>query len=330
MKKLLIVALMLAVLPAFAVEFGGKIDLNYHMETPNDDTIEPESYFGMVSTKITLKEELGEGLTGFVKLDLDENKSNGVGSASLIWTEEVWVAKAGAFGQEALGFKFGKMEVPGNLDYDTGTTHTISNRIELDETWGLNVNYGLGEGMGTINLTVFEGGGGLNAATGEDADTGMFQSLVLQWDTGKGIDAFGVAGLRLVVAYGMVALDTVDETASIISIAGTYTLKDLGLCIGLEIDMLTYVFNGEDGSMLIALNADYDINEEIAVGLSYEMLQYAEAGATDAHTESRIAIRASYKVADATKLRLEYAMVDDSEDDTVGESLISLGCVTKF
>jgi hypothetical protein len=43
MKKLLIVALMLAVLPAFAVEFGGKIDLNYHMETPNDDISNPKA-----------------------------------------------------------------------------------------------------------------------------------------------------------------------------------------------------------------------------------------------------------------------------------------------
>lgn len=339
MKKLLIVALMLAMIPAFAVEVGGQLDLNYIMETPNDDLIEPESYFGMVSTKLTFKQELMEGTTGFVKMNLLEPKSDGMDSVPVpaggfIVLEEMWAAKTGAFGQEALGFKFGKMEVPFNLDVDNGITHSMTNRSggayasglgatgEIDFTWGLNVNYGLGEGMGTINLTIFEGAGGINAATGEDADTGMFQSIALNWDTGKDVDAFGVAGLRIVVGYAMYPNDTLDESANDISIGATYTLKDLGLCIGLEI-IMSSEFAAD--CMIIALDVDYK-QELFEAGLTYEQATFDTADTSD----SRIAIRGAYILDENNKLRLEYAMTDNADNDDAGESRISLGYLATF
>ena len=438
MKKLLVVliALMIAV-PVMAAEVSGSIDVNYFMETFNDDVApdEPESYFGMVSSKLIVKHELGENLNGLVKLNLLEPYSYGIdsndaGPPAYMVIEEVWVAKTDAFDQAGLGFKFGKMEVPFNLDYDTNITRNISNALEIDFTWGLNTSYAV-EGVGTFNLTLIEGVGGeddvddidldtglgsslvLNWDTGEDAfevaglgfkfgkmevpfnldydtnitrnisnaleidftwglntsyavegvgtfnltliegvggeddvddidlDTGLGSSLVLNWDTGE--DAFEVAGLRLVVGYAMIAGQDIAATednadaGSVISIGATYTLADQGMKFGLEYDMeknyLTQMIMGSvEGSTLIAINFDYDINEEISVGLSYEMLAIAEdtAIALPSSTYNRMAIRGSYAIAEDTKLRLEYSSDADSEDDTMGGTLIALGVFSKF
>lgn len=348
MKKLLVVliALMIAV-PVMAAEVSGSIDVNYFMETFNDDVApdEPESYFGMVSSKLIVKHELGENLNGLVKLNLLEPYSYGIdsndaGPPAYMVIEEVWVAKTDAFDQAGLGFKFGKMEVPFNLDYDTNITRNISNALEIDFTWGLNTSYAV-EGVGTFNLTLIEGVGGEDDVDDIDLDTGLGSSLVLNWDTGE--DAFEVAGLRLVVGYAMIAGQDIAATednadaGSVISIGATYTLADQGMKFGLEYDMeknyLTQMIMGSvEGSTLIAINFDYDINEEISVGLSYEMLAIAEdtAIALPSSTYNRMAIRGSYAIAEDTKLRLEYSSDADSEDDTMGGTLIALGVFSKF
>jgi hypothetical protein len=380
MKKLiLLVGLLVAAgIPLMAADIGGVMDLNYFMETPKDDNDdEPsEGYFGMVSTKLTVKQELGENLDGFLKLALIEAKSDGIdstaeptdldgdvvdsgadldgdgvndfviinpvkteGDAYPVQIEEIWVAKKDAFDVEGLGLKFGKMEVPGNLDYDTGTTHTLSNMFEIDFTWGLNGSYFLGEGKGTVNLTLIEGMGGLDETPGEDPedeDSGLFQSLVAQWDTGE--NAFEVEGLRLVVAYAMIASDDDADDGSNISIGGTYNFKgmDVPLTLGLEIDMSTNVYSAKKGTMLIALNGDYDINEEFSAGLSYEMWTFnkdEDIGLDDSFTISRMALRGSYKIADNTKVRLEYADLSTDEEgakDEFGGSTIALGVLAKF
>jgi len=369
-KSILILGLLVAAgipLMAADVTVSGVVDPTYMMVTPEDDNDNEadQSYFGLVESSVSVKAEIDKGLVGLVKLQLMEPQSNGIKSGNFLYgfglafvqLEELWVAKADAFGQKGLGFKFGKMEVPHNLDYDTGVTHTLSNLLEIDYTWGLNVSYALpGENFGTVNLTTFEGMGGLDTTETppDDEDTGLFNSLALQWDTGE--DAFGVAGLRLVVAYAMIASDEDQDDGSNISVGATYTLKDLGLCVGLEVDMINDVYLptdvvidghpgldlGSEGAMLIALNVDYTIQDKYGVGLSYEQLSVDEdtdAGLNE-ETLTRLAVRGSYKVNDNTTLRLEYASVTSDDDKTavdastadkeVGGTVISVGVLATF
>jgi hypothetical protein len=384
MKKLIVVIMMLVVAPVMALEISGQIDMNYFMWSPADSDDTPsipgppdteeisQSYFGTVAgnTKLCFSQDMGDGLSAFVKLLLVE-VSDGADTTGYYGTEEIWVQKKGAFDQEALSFKFGKMEVPGNLDYDVGITHTFSNGAalisrgvgEIDRAYGLSVAYAV-EGVGTFTLTTFEGLPGVdNAVDEKDEDTGLFQSIALQWATGA--DAFGVAGLDLTVAYIMVPGFLDYDNGSLISLGGTYTLMDGALKLGLEIGMSKSMAHVQgfslaaaadtdcvdvDGGMLIALNVDYKINEEFSVGLSYEMLTYQDvpdgvAAGTDleAGTDSRMAIRGSYTVAENVALRLEYASVGNSSEDIVeadtdgdgdeddpGYSLISLGMMAKF
>lgn len=364
MKKLMLLVglLFVAGIPLMAadVTVGGQLDLNYFMDSPADDNDdEPsESYFGMVSTKLTAKADFGENLIGFVKLNLVEDPfgdghSAGMDTFGMITTEEMWISKADAFGQAGLGFKFGKMEVPGNLDIDNGITHSLSNRFEVDLTWGLNVNYAV-EGVGTFNLTTFEGMGGVDTTGPDDEDAGLFSSMILQWDTGE--NAFEVEGLRLVVAYGMVASDEDQDDGSIISIGGTYSLAgmDVPLTIGLEIDMISNVDVGDlaisdqpaldlGSAMLLALNVDYKINEEFSVGLSYETLTVDEDDADPPsipadiaeQTITRLALRGEYNVAEDVKLRFEYADISNDNSDIgadkeTGGNIIGIGVLAKF
>lgn len=367
MKKLmLMIGLLIAAgipLMAADVTAGGQLDLNYVMWSPTDDNDNEssESYFAMVSTKFTVKADFGDDLTGFMKLNFIEDPfgtghSFGIDTFGLVNTEELWVSKANAFDQEGLGFKFGKMEVPGNLDIDNGITHALSNRLEIDFTWGFNVNYAV-EGAGTFNLTTLEFMGGTDATTGpppDDEDTCLFNSIVLQWDTGE--NAFEVDGLRLVVAYAMLASDDDQDDGSVISLGGTYSLKgnDVPLTLGLEIDMVSNVDLGDldiddqpaldlGSGMLMALNADYDINEEFSVGLSYETFTVDEDDADPPsiptaladQTITRMALRGAYKVAEDVKIRLEYADIsnDDSDsgaDKETGGNTIALGILAKF
>jgi hypothetical protein len=364
MKKLMLLVglLFVAGIPLMAADFTGVFDVNFFvMDTPtDDDDNEPtEGYFNEICASLKVTQELGEGLTGVMKLAMVEGKSNGVDSTSEIGLEELYVKKVGAFDQEALGFKFGKMEVPNNLDYDAGITHSLSWLYEMDETWGLTASYDLGEGKGVVSLTLFEGMGGLDTTPGEDPkdeDTGLGGSLALQWDTGE--DAFEVEGLRLVVAYAMRANDEDQEdaeTGTNISIGGTYTLKEVGLKLGLEIDISTAFLNLADllsdvdpaappipsyylpeGCMLIAVNADYTIPEQpITVGLSYEMLTLNEDDdlGMDSNTTTRLAVRGDYGIADNTKIRFEYASLSndlDGLDDEFGGSTLAIGVLGKF
>jgi hypothetical protein len=365
MKKLMLLVglLFVAGIPLMAadVTVGGQLDLNYVMESPaDDDDNEPsESYFMPLTTKLTTKADFGDDLIGFAKLHFMEDlvmgtgHSYGIGTVGILLVEEAWVSKANAFGQEGLGFKFGKMEVPGNLDIDNGITRPLTNRFEIDNTWGLNVNYAV-EGVGTFNLTTFEGLGGLDATGPDDEDTGLFSSMVLQWDTGE--NAFEVEGLRLVVSYGMVASDDDQDDGSVISIGGTYSLAgmDVPLTIGLEIDMISNVdigdFNVDEqaaldlgSAMLMALNVDYDINEEFSVGLSYETLAVDEddadppsiPAAIAEQTITRMALRGDYKVAEDVKMRFEYADISNDCSDTgadkeTGGNTIAIGVLATF
>ncbi len=340
MKKLLIVALILAVMPAFAgVEISGILDLDYFMTTPNDSALEAENFFGIIGSKLNFKvTDLAEGTDALVKMNIADI-SNGMDSAGAFQLEEIWIAKKGPFGQDALGFKFGKMEVPFNLDVDNGITHSMTNRSglayttggaagEIDYTWGLNVNYMIGDGLGTVNLTLFEGIGGTDETDDADLDTGLFQSLALNWDTGKDVDAFGVAGLRIVVGYAMFAGENIPATAdnadpgSEMSVGATYALKDMGLCFGLEI--LIADENRAD-CMIIALDVDY-AQEMFEVGLTYEQAAYDTADTTD----SRIAIRANYILDEKNKIRFEYSMMGNADDSDLGGNIISLGYLGVF
>jgi hypothetical protein len=364
MKKLMLMIglLVAAGIPLMAADVTpfGQLDLNYIMLSPTDDNDNEssESFFAMVSTKLGVKADFGDDLIGYAKLNVvhDSGHSTGMHTDGYVMTEELWVSKANAFDQAGLGFKFGKMEVPGNLDIDNGITHTLSNRFEIDFTWGFNVNYAV-EGVGTFNLTTIEFMGGTDSTTGpppDDEDTCLFNSIVLQWDTGE--DAFEVAGLRLVVAYAMLASDDDQDDGSVISLGGTYSLKgnDVPLTLGLEIDMVSNVDVGDldiddqpaldlGSGMLMALNADYDINEEFAIGLSYETFTVDEddadlpsiPAALADQTITRIALRGAYKVAEDVKLRLEYADIsnDDSDsgaDKETGGNTIALGVLAKF
>jgi hypothetical protein len=314
MKKLVVILLMLAVAPVMAVEIGGIIDVNYFMATPADtDFVVPESYFGEVSAALWAVQELADGLTGKIKLAMVEGKSNGIDSSSTIALEELYVKKTGPFGQEPMAIMFGKMEVPFNLDYDTGITHCFTNGTallsagvgEIDNTWGLSGSYSV-DGVGTFTLTTFEGMGGVaDEEDGQsqaiedqtDEDTGLFSSMAVQWDTGADKAAFNVEGLRMVVGLAMLASPQDNDNGMVISIGATYKgVKNLTL--GLEIDITSNAaqfpasvindietFTGDvfahgsadmEGGQLIAINADYAIEGGYSVGLSYEMFSYAE------------------------------------------------------
>lgn len=366
MKKLMLLVglLMIAGIPLMAAEVtvSGIIDANYFNDTPTDDNDdEPsEGYFGEICASLKVTAELAEGLKGVAKLAMVEAKSAGVNSTSGIALEELYVSKVDAFGQKGLGMLFGKMEVPHNMDLDQGITHSLSWLYEMDECWGLTVSYAV-EGVGTFKLTTFEGYPGLDfSGDPADEDTGLFNSMTLQWDTGE--DAFEVAGLRLVVAYAAVARDEDLDDASNISIGGTYTLKDMGLKFGLEIDMSTSFFNLADltegvapsyylteGCMLIAINVDYTIPDQpFKVGLTYEMLTMNEdtsdefeaamgiAGAElESNTTTRLALRGEYNLVEdgSTKIRFEYSsLTNDLEglEDEFGGSVIAIGVLGKF
>lgn len=361
MKKLMLLVglLMIAGIPLMAAEVtvSGVIDVNYFvMDTPNDDNDdEPsEGYFNEVCAGLKVTAELDEGLTGVMKLAVVEPKSAGVNSTSGVAVEELYVNKANPFDVEGLGLQFGKFEVPHNMDIDAGITHSFSWLYEMDECWGLTASYAV-EGVGTFKLTSFEGMGGLDTTPGEDPedeDGGLLTSLALQWDTGE--DAFEVAGLRLVVAYAMRANDQDADDASNISIGGTYTLKDMGLKFGLEIDMSTAFLNFgsliesmesplvgtlddymlTEGCMLIAVNVDYDIPEQpFSVGLSYEMLTINEdttdefaawatanfgapAGAElESTTATRLALRGDYNVVEDGSTKIRFEYASLSIDE---------------
>jgi hypothetical protein len=333
MKKLiaLMVAIMIAV-PVVGAELGGSIDLNYMMDSYADDAVAAESYFQAISTKLWITQALENDVNAKIKLSLPST-SNGVNTVEGLNVEEMYVSKAKPFGVEALSLTFGKMEIPFNLDYDTNITHNYSNAIEMDETWGLTGSYDLGGEMGKISLTTFEGMGGtdISGTDPEDEDAGLFTSMALQWDTGKGVNAFGVAGLRLVVGYAAIAADEDADNGSIISIGATYELADLGLMIGFEYDILTDIFSPE-GSTIMALNADYKIDDTWAVGLTYENANVSEDTATlvPEMKMTRIALRGTMAVGEAASMRFEYSTEEDSEVTDSGTTKIAIGYMSTF
>jgi len=349
MKKLLVIALVLAALPLFgqgtgtSVSMGAIIDADYFMATPKDDTAASESFFGTVSGAVLVNAALANDVTGLVKMKVGEflsvggiQMSDGRDVLGYMAFEEMWVAKKGAFGQADLGFKFGKQDVPFNLNIDNGTTHPLTYGTALmssgigaiNNTWGFGVSYAVAN-VGTFTLTTFEGLGGTDTSGTDpvDEDTGLFTSMALNWDTGVGVDAFGVAGLRLVVGYAMLATDEDADNGSIISLGGTYTIPGMPLVVNLEIDMSTAVSAvDQEGAMLMGLGADYTV-EQFKVGLKYESLAYTkdDAIAMKANSDTRIALYGSYILAQDSEIRFEYSDVANSEDDTLGASIIAIG-----
>lgn len=365
MKKLLVIALVLATLPLFgqgtSVEWSAVIDPTYVMMTPVDtDTsggvVDPEeigdSYFQEVNSCVNAKLTCDGGITGLVKLGIVD-RSNGVDTSGSVGIDEIWAAKEGAFGQDALSFKFGQFDIPFNLNVDNGVTHAFTYGTALastgigaiNDTWGFCVGYKV-DGVGQFYLTTYEGLAGASIADEADEDTGLFTSLALNWDTGA--DAFGVPGLRLVVGYGMRASEEDLDNGSCISVGGTYTIPGLPLVVSLEIDSSTSIADGggfyidEEGAMLMALGADYTVNDQFSVGLKYESIAYNEIadafgpGADmDANTDSRIALYGSYILAPNSQIRFEYASVTndyeatdwdtDGDDDELGYSTIAIG-----
>jgi hypothetical protein len=339
MKKLLVIALVLAALPLFGqgtgATLGLTIDSNYFMMTPKDDTAASESFFGEVSAAATLSGTLPGDIDGFMKLAAVESMSDGRDVGTNINFEEMWVAKKGAFNQEALSFKFGKQDVLFNMNVDNGITHAFtygealvtSGIGAINNTWGFAVGYNVA-GVGTFTLTTFEGMGGTDVSGTDpvDEDSGLFTSMALNWNTGA--DAFGVAGLQLVVGYAMLATDEDADNGSIISLGGMYTIPGVPLVVSLEIDMSTAVTAADqEGAMLMALGADYKINDQFKAGLKYESLAYSKDDAIpmDANSDTRIALFGSYILAENSEIRFEYSDTANSEDDTLGYSVIAIG-----
>lgn len=339
MKKLLVIALVLAALPLFGqgtgATLGLTIDSNYFMMTPKDDTAASESFFGEVSAAATLGGTLPGDIDGFMKLAAVETQSQGRDYETAISFEEMWVAKKGAFGQEALSFKFGKQDVLFNMNVDNGTTHAFtygealvaSGIGAINDTWGFAVGYNVA-GVGTFTLTTFEGMAGTDISGTDpvDEDSGLFTSMALNWNTGA--DAFGVAGLQLVVGYAMLATDEDADNGSIISLGGMYTIPGVPLVVSLEIDMSTAVTAADqEGAMLMALGADYKVNDQFKAGLKYESLAYTKDDAIGmpANSDTRIALFGSYILAENSEVRFEYSDTANSEDDTLGYSVIAIG-----
>mgnify|MGYP003572206856 CR=1 FL=1 len=336
MKKLIVLMLLMAMMPVMAAEYtiGGQVQAFYFMDMPLGDEI-ANSQFGTSACDVWVDADLGDDLAGRFQLNVADI-SEGMEDSTDVNIEEMWISKKGAFGQEALSMKFGKMEVPFNLDYDNSITHSLSNSAyvlvgagpdviivpgEIDNVWGLSVSY-MVEGVGTFSLTTFEGAAGLDTSDTDptkytDEDTGLFSSLAVQWDTGKGVDAFGVAGLRLVVGIAMLAMDEDADNAQVVSLGATYTGVDK-LTLALEIAPMISNINSEDGSMFYELSADYDVTDVWTVGLTYGGLTVtgddAMAGAEDSSL-SRMALRGWMKINDAAKLQIEYVMSSLSDDD---------------
>jgi hypothetical protein len=373
MKKLLVIALVLATLPLFgqgtSVNLGLVLDPNYFMMTPKDDAAASESFFGEVSAALIVNAVLPGDVTGYLKYNVNESMSNASVDTTLdlydqfeeydlgglpavnggefvvdlpsftapVGVEELWVAKKGVFNQDDLGFKFGKHDVVFNLNIDKGITHAMTDGDAAitsgigaqDNKWGFAASYAVAN-VGTFSLTTFEAIGGTdNSGTDPvDEDSGLFTSMALNWDTGVGVDAFGVAGLRIVVGYAMLASEEDLDNGSIISLGGTYTIPGMPLVVSLEIDMSTAVTAvDQQGGMLMAIGADYDVNAQFKAGLKYESLAYSKDDdiSMDANSDSRLALYGSYILAENSEIRFEYSDLTNSEYDTVGYSLIAIG-----
>jgi hypothetical protein len=359
-------------LPAFGAEITGNFESYYYMDTPNADDSETHSYYG-TDGDIEITNEFDGDVTGHIKLKVNA-EDHGRDVTGSVGLEELWLAGKNIFDQEGMGVKFGQFEVPFNLDYDVNITDAMTNGTallsegigEIDETLGFNFNYFLGEGTGTVNVTTFTNNAGQDS-DGADLDSGLFNSIVLQWDTGKGVNAFDVEGLRLVVAYAMLAgpeykflngANVVDDGAagSIISLGGTFELAEVGVMFGLEIDMtssaamnqvfdldtdgtMDMFFVDQEGGMLIAFNVDYMVPDmDLTLGLTYEMLSYSEiedvdgTGTVDipSSTDTRMSIRAIKQLVEDVDFHFEYMMVDNSEYDQAGVSRIALGVKGTF
>lgn len=366
MKKLLVTALVLAALPLFGqapgIEWGATVDAYYFMLTPadsDDATIDSseigDSFFGEVNAALTAKFTLPGDIAGGMKIGVSD-VSSGINAAGPIDLDEIWAKKSGAFGQDALSFQFGKFDIPMNLNVDNGVTHafTYGNALVSDgigainNTWGFCVGYKV-EGAGQFYLTTYEGLSGVTLVDEADEDSGLFTSMALNWDTGA--DAFGVAGLRLVAGFGMRATVDDEDNGSIISVGGTYTIPGVPLVVSLEIDSTTFmapdsvglgIYMDAEGAMLMALGADYTVNEQFSVGLKYESIAYAENEdiAMDANADSRIALYGSYVLAEGSAIRFEYSTVandteaadfdSDGDDDEFGYSGIAIGFTGKI
>jgi hypothetical protein len=320
--------------PVLAAEVGAQMDGALMMFTPADSDAEGENWFMSPSDESFLwaKADMGSNVTGYMKLVMNIMNDNQITGSGYNWVtiDQMWVKKAGAFGQEALGMMFGEFDVPCNLNINNGMTDAITGEnpfvgplAPLFSAWGLNISYDLGEGTGVINLTTFEGTEGQDSVDFTDLDSGLFASIALNYDSRE--NAFGVNGLRVVGGYASVAPAVADgDGMTVISLGGTYSaLMGGALVLGLEIDMISN-YPGEDGSQIMSINADYKTGV-YAVGLTYESFSDLTADAENA--TSRMSLHGSMDVVEngAGKVRFEYSSVTNDEDDTYGGSFIGIG-----
>jgi hypothetical protein len=351
MKKLLMIALVLAALPLFGQEtaptinMSGTVEFDFFNRTQNDtdkggtkliDSEINQGYWGTVSGAFAANMLLADDINAFIKVKLNESKSAGVDNKPATVFEEMWAGKKDAFGVAGLGFKAGKQDVPFNMNIDNGVTHTFtygtalmtSGIGQINNAWGFGVSY-KAEGVGLFTLTTFEGLGGFSTPDKADEDTGLFNSMALQWDTAK--DAFGMKGLRIVVGYEMRASLADMDNGSGISAGASYEVVP-GLVVGLEIDQSSFMTPAIDydpgpgfkytamdakGGMLMALNADYKVNDMFRIGLSYESLAYSKNDdlGLKASTDTRLGLHGAYILGKASEIQFEYCSLANSLKD---------------
>lgn len=358
MKKVLLIVVLFIItgFSAAGAEVGGRIDVNYHMWTPSEEYFNDptdynikEAYFASGDSGdsyVWVKHTIGENLIGLVMLSVDEDwrklsvndeDRGGVNSLGFYLVEELWITKSKLFGKEALSVTLGKMEVPFNLNIDKSITGSFTDGVALStsglgafpRTWGCTISFKLGkEKKGVVNLTTFEGMSGISIADEADEDSGLFTSLAVNWDSGD--DAFGAKGLRLVIGYAKLAQDEDADDGNITSIGVSYTLGKIPLSFGLEIDMGRNIVNGGDGTMLTAIDIDFKLKTKYSVGLSFETLNYKNNNTLG--SDKRTSVRGSMDLLEdgTSKARFEYAKLSNTEDGTVGGSLISLGLLFEF
>lgn len=374
MKRILIAGMVLAaVCPLFSQEFGGRYEAYYNMETPHADDAETHSFY-FIEGKFSVEKEFEPDISGRLVLKY-EAEDHGRDSTGEIGVEEMWLKLKEPFNVKGLGFTFGQMQVPFNLDYDASpANHSYTNKKalisqgvgEIDETLGFSAGYFLGSEKGTISLTTMQYTAGIDS-DGKDLDTGLFNSMVLQWDTGKKDSVFGVKGLRIVAAYAMLAAPewAYEGTAgaagpdegtagSIISLGAVYKME-MGLATGLEIDISSnaaqnraldvdgdtdtddFFFMDQEGGTLIAFDLDYDFGNGWNAGLTYEMFTYGEIddlGGSGlevvSSTDTRYALRCDRDIAKKTRFFAEYWDSSNDEFDQLGSSMITLGIEGKF
>ena len=296
---------------------SGIIDLSYMKES--GDGTEREGYFQSAESEVKIEGFFSTGVRGQVILELAE-KSAGEDTVAItdMHLRDMWLEKKGLFA-DSLRFRGGKMTVPVNQNYrpDAGITcgftdgHTpgsYGNGFPFDGPGSINYAYGItggytvGSGFGKINVTTFEGTGGLTAALDEDNDSGMLQSYAVQWDNSK--DAFNVNGFGLTAGYVKIENGPDTDFSWMNSVGITYAVKESGITAALEynqskhwpanVDVIALTDPADDDTGTL-ISAKIDVNKPAGnLIVAYEQFK----GDGDAgETVTKISIIGEYKAA---------------------------------